>query len=257
MFFPRLRRQAKWMFVFLALVFGVGFVAFGVGSSLPSTGFVDIFQGGVAADEVSAGEARERLEENPNDAQAHLDLSRALQREGKIAEAIPPLERYTQLRPRDQSALQELAGLQTTRANRLQEEAIAASMQAQEASGLGLFQIGESQIANVLRPGPIDEIVVNEANARASEASTNAANAYKAATRAYERLVRLAPRDADYRYLLASSAEQSGDFPKAIDAYRAFLRAAPDANEAQYVRQRLKQLEDAVAAQEGQATVRR
>ena len=35
MFFPRLRRQAKWMFVFLALVFGVGFVIFGVGSSLP------------------------------------------------------------------------------------------------------------------------------------------------------------------------------------------------------------------------------
>ena len=33
MFFPRLRRQAKWMFVFLALVFGVGFVAFGVGGT--------------------------------------------------------------------------------------------------------------------------------------------------------------------------------------------------------------------------------
>src|SRR3546814_10869928 len=31
LFFQRLRRQARWMFLVLALVFGVGFVAFGVG----------------------------------------------------------------------------------------------------------------------------------------------------------------------------------------------------------------------------------
>ena len=31
MFFPRLRRQAKWVFLFLALVFALGFVGFGVG----------------------------------------------------------------------------------------------------------------------------------------------------------------------------------------------------------------------------------
>ena len=30
MFFPRLRRHAKWMFLFLALAFGLGFVGFGV-----------------------------------------------------------------------------------------------------------------------------------------------------------------------------------------------------------------------------------
>ena len=43
MFFPRLRRQAKWVFVFLALVFAIGFVAFGVGSG--STGISDILRG--------------------------------------------------------------------------------------------------------------------------------------------------------------------------------------------------------------------
>ena len=36
MFFPKLRRHAKWMFVFLALVFGVGFVVFGIGASRPA-----------------------------------------------------------------------------------------------------------------------------------------------------------------------------------------------------------------------------
>ena len=43
MFFPRLRRHAKWMFVFLALVFGLGFVVFGVGAG--GTGIGDIFRG--------------------------------------------------------------------------------------------------------------------------------------------------------------------------------------------------------------------
>ena len=32
MFFPRLRRHAKWMFVFLAVALGGGFVIFGVGA---------------------------------------------------------------------------------------------------------------------------------------------------------------------------------------------------------------------------------
>ena len=44
MFFPRLRRHAKWMFVFLALVFGLGFVGFGVGAG--GVGFGDVFRGG-------------------------------------------------------------------------------------------------------------------------------------------------------------------------------------------------------------------
>ena len=32
MFFPRLRRHAKWMFLFLALALGLGFVLFGIGA---------------------------------------------------------------------------------------------------------------------------------------------------------------------------------------------------------------------------------
>ena len=42
MFFPRLRRQAKWMFVFLALVFGLGYVIFNVGGTIPGVGLGDV-----------------------------------------------------------------------------------------------------------------------------------------------------------------------------------------------------------------------
>src|SRR5947208_975687 len=43
MFFPRLRRQAKWVFLALAFVFAGGFVFFGVGSG--STGLGDLLRG--------------------------------------------------------------------------------------------------------------------------------------------------------------------------------------------------------------------
>src|ERR671935_148941 len=44
LFFARLRRHTKWMFVLLALVFAIGFVAFGVGSGSTGVGGIgDIF----------------------------------------------------------------------------------------------------------------------------------------------------------------------------------------------------------------------
>ena len=65
MFFPRLRRHAKWMFVLLALIFGLGFVLFGVGAG--GVGVGDIFRdsGGTAGQSVS--DAREKTEESPKD----------------------------------------------------------------------------------------------------------------------------------------------------------------------------------------------
>jgi tetratricopeptide (TPR) repeat protein len=47
LFFPRLRRQAKWVFLLLAIVFAGGFVFFGVGSG--SSGLGDLFQGNTNA----------------------------------------------------------------------------------------------------------------------------------------------------------------------------------------------------------------
>jgi hypothetical protein len=77
MFFPRLRRQAKWVFVFLALVFAIGFVAFGVGSG--STGISDIlrgnFFGGGTSTSSQVKDKQKAIEQNPKDINAYLDLA--------------------------------------------------------------------------------------------------------------------------------------------------------------------------------------
>ncbi len=80
MFFPRLRRHAKWMFVFLALVFGLGFVVFGVGAG--GTGVGDIFRDSNSSTAQSVTDARKETEQRPNDAQAWRDYATALETEG-------------------------------------------------------------------------------------------------------------------------------------------------------------------------------
>ena len=108
MFFPRLRRHAKWMFLFLALAFGLGFVGFGVGAG--GIGIGDVFRGAGGASGVpSISDSEQRVLENPKDAQAFRDLATAHQAEGNTDEAIEALESFVALRPRNTDVLRELA----------------------------------------------------------------------------------------------------------------------------------------------------
>src|SRR5215218_4127219 len=95
MFFPRLRRQAKWVFVFLALVFAVGFVAFGVGSG--SSGISDIlrgnFFGGGTSTSSLAKQKQKAIARNPKDISAYLDLAGIYQQEQDEAKALATLRK--------------------------------------------------------------------------------------------------------------------------------------------------------------------
>src|SRR5829696_1426408 len=101
LFFQRLRTHAKWAFVFLAVVFTVGFVAFGVGSDVQG-GLADLLTGNSTTGGASVGDARERAKDSPKDPDAWRDLSTALQQDGQTQEAIAPLRKYTDLRPKDE-----------------------------------------------------------------------------------------------------------------------------------------------------------
>ena len=90
MFFPRLRRHAKWMFIFLALAFGLGFVGFGVGAG--GIGIGDVFRdaaGGTGVPSISDSE--QKVLDNPKNAKAFKDLATAHQAAGSIDEAIEAL----------------------------------------------------------------------------------------------------------------------------------------------------------------------
>src|SRR5262245_50552521 len=138
MFFPRLRRHTKWMFVLLALVFGLGFVVFGVGAG--GTGIGDIFRGSSSGGTTkSVSSAQKEVREHPQQAQGYRDLATALQADGKTDQSIAPLEHYIQLRPKDGDAYSELAGLYLARANRQQQLAQNAQLAASDVTGGSTF----------------------------------------------------------------------------------------------------------------------
>jgi tetratricopeptide (TPR) repeat protein len=243
MFFPRLRRQAKWMFVFLALVFGGGFVIFGVGSNLPS-GLGDILQDVTHESTASVEDARDRVRENPRDPAAQLALADALQQNQRPDEAIAPLERYVKLRPRDEDAVRELAGLYSSKANRLNDEASIAGLEYQIASTGQLVQpkLSGDAAQGFFQNGAIEAAMVTDTSERYTELIQDAQAAARNAQRTYRRVARLAPRDPQVQLLLASAAEQAGDTKTAIAAYQRFLELAPEDSSAPAVRRAIRDL---------------
>jgi tetratricopeptide (TPR) repeat protein len=251
MFFPRLRSHAKWMFVFLALIFAGGFVIFGVGANNSGTGIGDILRGGGGSNGVlSVSEARKRVAESPKDATAHRELATALETDGRNEEAIGALNTYTRLAPKDQDALRELAGLYLTRGNGFQAEAQNAQVRAGYLSAGSTFsdplKLGTEGVT--LGEDPITTAISTEANETINAAITKAQEAYGQAVATYERLVAVAPKDPQIQLELAQTAEQVRDYPKAIAAYKRFLVLAPDDTSAEIVKAQIKQLEAALAS---------
>jgi tetratricopeptide (TPR) repeat protein len=243
MFFPRLRRQAKWMFVFLALVFGGGFVIFGVGSNLPS-GLGDILQDVTHDSAPSVGDARDRVRENPRDPEARLALADALQQNQRPDEAIAPLERYLELRPRDEDALRQLAGLYSSKANRLNDETSLLVVEYQRASVGQLVQprLSGKAAQGFFQPGTIEQSVATDVSERYTKLLQDTQAAFRSAQRVYERVAKVAPRDPQVQLLLASSAEQGGSTDAAIAAYERFLKLAPEDSSAPAVKRAIRDL---------------
>jgi tetratricopeptide (TPR) repeat protein len=250
MFFTRLRRHAKWMFVFLALVFGLGFVIFGIGSD-QGTGIGDILRdgGGASSNGLSVSEARDQLQKHPKSAGAQRDLATALQEDGQPQEAITYLTRYVEQRPKDQDALRELAGLHLSRALAKAQEAQAAQVRASYLTFGSTFgsslQLGDGQ---TLGPDPIDQAVSTEASQAVNEAYGAAQQSFRRAEETYDKLVLAAPNDPNVQLELAQAAQQSGNYGKAISAYQRFLQLAPDDPSASIVKQQIAQLKKAQTA---------
>jgi tetratricopeptide (TPR) repeat protein len=258
MFFPRLRRQAKWMFVFLAVVFGLGYVIFNVGGSIPGTGLGDVLQNlGQDTGGPSAGDARDKIKEHPNDPTGYRDLATALQRDGKNDEAISPLSRYIELRPRDRSALGQLAGLYLTQARKAQDEAANAQFQLSQLTGDDFLPGQSTKFGQTFSQGRITQTLSTELNQRLSQSYLRTQEANRNAMQTYKKLVAAIPDSEEAEQpsvflQLAFAAQSANDLKQAIAAYKRYLVLAPDSPQETGVRQQIKQLEAALKAQPAQ-----
>jgi cytochrome c-type biogenesis protein CcmH/NrfG len=249
MFFMRLRRSTKPVFIFLALVFALSFVFLGVGSG--SSGIGDLLRGNFhifgsgSSSGTSVSGAQKRIQKNPKDAAAYHDLARAYETKGDTAKAIDALNTYTKLRPKDTSALTELSGQYLSQADAARQQAIAAQSALTTAPLFNPYPVS-GKLATAVGQNPITQVSTSGAQTAFTTAYQKMLSAYTSAVGAYKRLAKRTPNDPTVQLQLASTAESANDAKTAITAYKRFLRLAPDDPSAPSVKQHVKQLQSSL-----------
>jgi tetratricopeptide (TPR) repeat protein len=245
MFFPKLRRRAKWVFLLLAIAFAIGFVGFGVGTGVGGTSIGDVLQQiiGQKSSGGSLGDARAKALSHPKDADAQLAHANALQAHGRPREAITALERYTALKPKDTDALRQLANLWGSVASQARQEQQVARSDAIQASAALSFAQSTSPFFQEVEKNDIAQALADQANTREASARAKAQEASSRQETVYQELALLIPGDPSIFLSLGIAAQQANDLPSAIAAFKQFLVLAPNDPSAAQVKQEIALLE--------------
>jgi tetratricopeptide (TPR) repeat protein len=244
------------VFLFLAIVFAVGFTLLGVGSG--STGIGDalqnFFQGFGGSGGSSVSSLVKKTEEQPKNAAAWRSLATKYESDDQDDNAIGALTTYTTLKPKDQSALTELAGLYLRRASDWetiyedQEAETQALVPSSPFSPKSTSKLGKAFAS--LTP-PITSDVQSTMSSSAENAYDEVLTYLSDRESVYKKLAKLTPKDSNTQYELGQAAQDTGDSKTAIAAYKAFLKLAPDDPLAGTARKALKQLQGTSSAAAG------
>src|SRR5262249_54786183 len=240
----------------LAFAFALGFVVFGVGSGTSgiTEAMQSLFHRNSGSTSVSSLQHTARA--HPNSATAWRNLATRLETDQKTDRAALALNHYLKLRPKDEGALQELAGLYTTRASAYYTLYSQYSGQAQLVSPNSLFRPpSTSKIGEALASG--DPIL--SAENTTVQAKLNSAlqqlDLYNTKTvDTYKRPAKLAPQNATYQLQLGETASNVGDTKTAETAYKTFLKLAPNDPLASLAKKQLKALAASAKAKTATAT---
>lgn len=246
----RIRRQAKWLFAVMVLVFAGAFVIFQVGSG--STGIGDLLHGNLgifgnsksSSNTPSINAALKKLAKHPNDAAAQLQLAQAYVRASRTDDAIGAYTTYLNLRPKNVDALRELSSLYYQRAQTQSVDAQAAAAEAQASQPFGFGPAPNTKIGQALGSSsdPITQATVGAANTSYNQAVTALQATFREIESIDQRITAAEPTDAPSVLTLAQDAQRAGDTATAIQAYKRFLVLAPDDPSAPLAKQQIKQL---------------
>jgi tetratricopeptide (TPR) repeat protein len=248
LFFSRLRNHAKWAYVFLAVAFVLGFVLLGVGSG--SNGLSDIFQsafGGSSGGGASISSLEKKVDKQPQNAAAWRDLATAYEQKQRTQDAVNALQRYTALKPKDESGFSELAAQYGILSRNYATDYQNAQLEAATASPYAAFAPPSTTVLGKIfsdpkgLQDPIAAVIQQEASTKQQTAFTNYQSAQKNAEDAYKKLAALTPDDVSVQYQLGQSAQAAGDYKTAVVAYQRFLKLSPSDVDAPRVKQLLAQ----------------
>ena len=253
----RMRKNGKWVFLALAVVFGITFVFAGVGTSGPS--LVDLIGQNndsspttTAADSSAVQKAEAATKSSPKDPQAWLDLAQAEVAAGQLDKAPAAAEKASELAPKDATVQGAIADVYLALAGAALQKAQTMYASAQgggtvdgrtavpqqvipgQSSGATQFQTAQESIANAN---------MSDVSAKVSPLQTQSTDAYKAALAAQTIVTEVKPDDPASWFRLGQIATAANDTPAAITAYKQFVKLAPEDPLTNKVKEEIKRLQ--------------
>lgn len=270
LFFERIKRHGKWVFLVLVLTFAGGFVLGGVGGG--GIGITDLLKngGGGGGGSSNASTAKDELDQRikdaeaavkakPQDASAWADLAEAAIQKPDATRAKDAADKARELAPTDAALAKRMANVYASVAADAQQRA--SKLQSQivgSLSGAGVpfdatvvpggtafrdrFQTQEESVVNQVQ---------SEISARTAPLQTEQSAAQKAEVAAWQAVVKATPDDGGALVSLAQVAQNAGDYQVAYDAFDAFLKLYPNdplAGQVKSARDALKPYIDALSA---------
>jgi hypothetical protein len=244
LFFMKLRRRQKWVFVLLAVVFGVTFVGVGVGSG-SGGGLSQLYSGLFGSGSNPVSKAKGEIKGNP--AKGYLDLARAYETKSDNPQAMSALQSYLNVKPKDASAWAELGGLELSQAQKYATQYQQAQQAAQLADPSQAFQPGGT-LAGAVPANAVFSTASAQASTTTGQLYQQATSASSSAVSDYTRAAKLQPHSATAQQQLASAAANAGAYKVSITAWNRYLTLVPHSPQRAQIKQEIKQLRQALAA---------
>jgi tetratricopeptide (TPR) repeat protein len=254
LFFARMRRHAKLVFLLLAIVFAVSFVFLGVGSG--SNGITDALQsffgrstGSSLGSQIHS--KQQQIKRHPQDVSLYLDLAGTYQADQQEANALATLQKARAIAPHNVDVLNRIAAVYGSQAGRAGD---------QYTTTLASLSLNDIQLPGLDTNSPIGQALTSDPYTQAlqtqlNDAYTKVTGAYSKVAGVYRQAAQEAKGTADEPNELlqwASASQNANDVPGAITAYKRFLHVAPNNPNAAAVKQTLAQLTASTAQTQAQ-----
>jgi cytochrome c-type biogenesis protein CcmH/NrfG len=253
LFFSRLRRHAKVVYVLLAVIFAGGFVFLGVGSG--SGGIGDLLQGnffgnGGSSTSSQISDKQKAIRQHPRAVNLYLDLAGLYQTDNKESQALAALQNAQKIAPRNVDLMNRIAGIYSAQAAREADRynTLLTAYGQNAASPPGVDT--STELGQAITSDPYTQGLQRQLN----EAYTKVTGSYTKAESVYRQAATAAKGTSGEPTALlqwASAATSANDVNGAITAYERFLKVAPDDTNAPTVRQTLAQLKASVRSAQG------
>ena len=246
LFFQRMRRRARWIYLALAVLFAATFAGLGVGSG-SSSGLDQLFNGlnifSSGGDSVS--KAQKAVQKHPNAPKGYRDLATAFEGKGDTADAITALQGLTRVQPKNAAAWAEMAGLQSSQAQSYLSQYQTAYQTRQLVSPSTSF-LPSGKLGTALGTNQVEQTRAKDVDTQVQTLQQQTQLAYNNALSSYDQVTQITPKDSTAWFNLAQAAQQAGNYSEAVKGYKRYLKLNPQSSSKAQIEQLIKQLQPAV-----------